>query len=47
LLFRWVANLAYLELSSMISPLPEYLGGILTDFPLLINTGEAIQASLV
>ncbi len=38
LLFKWVASLAYLSLSSIISPLLEYPRGILTDLALLINS---------
>ena len=37
LLFKWVANLAYLSLSSIISPSLECLRGILTDFPLVLD----------
>ncbi len=37
LLFKWVANLAYLSVSSIISPSLEYLRGILTDFPLVLD----------
>jgi hypothetical protein len=37
LAFKWVANLAYLPVSSILSPLPKNLRGILTDFPLGMN----------
>jgi hypothetical protein len=37
LLFKWAANLAYLSLLSIISPSLEYLRGILTDFPLVLD----------
>jgi hypothetical protein len=37
LAFKWVANLAYLPVSSILSPLPKNLRGILTDFPLGVN----------
>jgi hypothetical protein len=37
LAFKWVANLAYLPVSSILSPLAKNLGGILTDFPLGMN----------
>jgi len=40
LLFKWVANLAYLSLSSTISPFVKCLGGILTDLSLLMNRVE-------
>jgi hypothetical protein len=37
LLFKWAANLAYLSLLSIISPSLEYLRGILTDSPLVLD----------
>jgi hypothetical protein len=37
LAFKWVANLAYLPVSSILSPLAKNLRGILTDFPLGMN----------
>jgi hypothetical protein len=51
LLFKWAANLAYLSLLSIISPSLEYLRGILTDFPLVLdnrcggNRGGTTRAS--
>jgi hypothetical protein len=38
LLFRWVASLAYLSVSSMTSPSTNNLLCILTDLPLPVNT---------
>jgi hypothetical protein len=37
LAFKWVANLVYLPVSSILSPLAKNLRGILTDFPLGMN----------
>jgi hypothetical protein len=37
LAFKWAANLAYLPVSSIVSPLPKNFRGILTDFPLGMN----------
>ena len=37
IMFKWAENLAYLSRSSIISPSLEYLRGILTDFPLVLD----------